>query len=214
MNTREIIFLAHSILGVLVFASGLLQILLKKGGRLHRQLGQLYLHAWLLLLLTGAYLGGPLITLVGIFGYYFALSGARIGHLKRQPLVLVDKAIFCAGALVALALLYYAVHLYLAGDTSFAIIFAVFGALFAFTTVKDIFKYLLKKPLQRDVYGQLDWYFEHFKRMSISFIAAVTAFTSIQNVFGNNTVNFLMPTVIGVGLISLAERNYKKKFKL
>ena len=54
-------------------------------------------------------------------------------------------------------------------------------------------------------------YFEHIIRMSISFIAAVTAFASIQNVFQNNTVNFLLPTLIGVILISLAIKSYKKK---
>ena len=56
-----------------------------------------------------------------------------------------------------------------------------------------------------------DWYFEHFKRMLISFIAAVTAFTSIQNIFRDNTMNFLMPTVIGTVLIIIVTKTYKKK---
>jgi hypothetical protein len=99
----------------------------------------------------------------------------------------------------------------LRGQSSFTTIFAVFGAIFLFTTVGDIFKYILDKPLKKQVYGKFDWYFEHFFRMSISFIAAVTAFTSIQNVFRHNTLNFLMPRVIGVILISFATKSYKKK---
>jgi hypothetical protein len=47
--------------------------------------------------------------------------------------------------------------------------------------------------------------------MSISFIAAVTAFTSIQNVFKNNVLNFILPTVIGVALISIVIKRMSKK---
>jgi hypothetical protein len=212
--TREYILLAHSILGVIVFITGLLQILLKKGGKIHKIIGQVYLNAWLLLLISGAYLGGLLITTVGVFGYYFALTGARIGHLKNKAITLFDKIIFGIGGLVAISMLYFAIHLFLVGETSFSIIFAVFGILFTITTVQDISKYVLNKPLKKQIYGKSDWYFEHFTRMCISFIAAVTAFTSIHNLFLNNTLNFLMPTVIGIILISIATKKYKKKMKI
>ena len=108
-------------------------------------------------------------------------------------------------------MLYYSATLFLKDQNSFAIIFAVFGGIFLFTTVQDISKYIFKKPLKKQVYGKLDWYFEHFKRMLISFIAAVTAFTSIQNIFRDNTMNFLMPTVIGTVLIIIVTKTYKKK---
>jgi hypothetical protein len=210
--TRELIIQIHSLMGVLIFSTGLLQIVLKKEGARHRLIGNIYLYSWLLLLISGAYLGGLIITIVGVFGFYFALTGARIGHLKNNNITLLEKLIFSIGGVSALAMLYYSVILYGQGDKSFSTIFAVFGALFLFTTVRDIFKYILGRPLEKDNYGKLDWYFQHLFRMSISFIAAVTAFTSIQNVFNHNTLNFLMPTVIGMILINLAKRNYKKKF--
>jgi len=90
---REIILQIHSILGVLVFTSGLLQILLKKGGNRHKIVGQIYLYGWFLLLISGAYLGGALITTIGIFGFYFALTGSRIGRLKRQAMTIFEKSI-------------------------------------------------------------------------------------------------------------------------
>ena len=82
--TKEMILLFHSIIGILIFVTGFLQIVLKKGGKLHRILGQIYLYGWFLLLISGAYLGGLLITIVGVFGFYFALTGARIGNLKNK----------------------------------------------------------------------------------------------------------------------------------
>lgn len=211
---REYVLLIHSILGVIIFLTGLSQLILKKGGKAHIIIGRIYVYSWIILLISGAYLGGLLITIVGVFGFYFALTGSRIGHLKTRKSTIFDKIIFAIGGLVSLAMLYYSVVLFLRGDTSFSIIFAVFGLLFASTAVEDIAKYILNKPLKKQIYGKSDWYFEHFTRMSISFIAAVTAFASIQNIFMNNTLNFLMPTVIGVILINLAKKSYKKKLKI
>jgi len=74
--TRDLILQIHSFTGIAVFVIGLLQLVLKKGGKRHVILGKSYLYGWLTLLSTGAYLGGPLITLIGIFGFYFALTGS------------------------------------------------------------------------------------------------------------------------------------------
>jgi len=209
---REIILQIHSIMGVVVFVTGLLQILLKKEGSRHRLMGQAYLGSWLFLLISGAFLTGLMIIIVGVFGFYFALTGARIGRLKNKPITWFEQSIFVFGSLAAIGLLYYAVRLYLNGQQSWPIILAVFGAIFLWTTAGDIFKYILDKPFKKQIYGKADWIFEHFTRMSISFIAAVTAFTSIQNVFQNNTLNFLLPTVIGTVLIMIATKSYKKKY--
>lgn len=205
------ILLFHSIIGILIFVTGFLQLFLKKGGKLHRTLGQIYLYGWVLLLISGAYLGGLLMTIVGVFGFYFALTGARIGNLKNRKIGLLEKAIFVLGVIVSILMLYYATNLYFKGAESLAIIFGVFGGIFLFTTIKDVFKYVLNIPLEKQTYGKLDWYFEHLKRMCISFIAAVTAFVSIQDVFKNNTVNFLLPTLIGTILIFIANKFFKKK---
>lgn len=208
---KDIILNVHSLIGIIVFVIGLLQILLKKGGKRHKILGQIYLYAWLILLISGAYLGGALITTIGLFGFYFTLTGARIGQLKNNAITLFEKMVFLLGGLIALSMLYYSATLLLKNQSSFGIIFAVFGVIFLFTTVQDIAKYIFERPLTKQVYGKLDWYFEHFTRMCISFIAAVTAFTSIQNVFNNNTLNFLVPTIVGTVLIMLATKFYKKK---
>lgn len=208
---RETILLIHSIFGVIIFCTGLAQIIMKKGGLWHRRIGQVYSYSWIILLITGAFLGDMLITIVGIFGFYFVLTGTRLGQIKEKTMTLFDKGIIVAALLIALSMLYYAFVLYTRGSTSFAIIFAVFGAIFCLTTIEDLYKYVLNKPLKTNDLGKLDWYFEHFKRMFISFIAAVTAFVSIQNVFGNNTLNFLMPTVIGTVLIIMTSKRYRKK---
>ena len=206
-----IILNIHSIFGFIIFLTGLLQIILPKSGNRHKIIGQIYLYSWLFLLVTGAYLGGIMISIVGIFGFYYALTGARIGRLKNKSLSWFEKAIFLMGGLTSIAMLYYALMLYLKGQQSWSIILAVFGGIFLFTTTGDIFKFILSKPFKKQIYGKSDWYFEHFTRMAISFIAAITAYTSIQNIFRNNTLNFLLPTIIGIILIRIATKFYEKK---
>ena len=211
---RELVVNIHAVSGAIVFIIGLLQIILKKGGKIHQKLGKLYLLSWVVLLITGSYIGSLIITTVGVFGFYYALTGSRIGSLKNKPIQIFDKSIMILGAGTATYMLYEAVQLYLKNNVSFAIIFAVFGLIFLTSTVQDIRKYIFNRKTKKEDLGQMDWYFEHFTRMSISFIAAVTAFTSIQNVFNDNTVNFLAPTVIGTVLIIWAKSFYKKKFNL
>mgnify|MGYP001627953799 CR=1 FL=1 len=201
----------HSISGISVFIIGLLQIILKKGGRKHKILGQIYLYTWLILLISGISLGGAFLSTVGIFGFYFVLTGSRIAKFKNKSITIFDKTIISSAILTALYMLYFSCTLYLKDQISFAIIFFVFGSIFLYTTTQDFFKYVLNKPLTKQTYGKLDWYFEHFIRMYISFIAALTAFASVQNVFNNNTLNFLLPTVIGTLFINFATKNYKKK---
>ncbi len=146
----------HAILGAIVFGTGLLQILLKKEGVRHRIIGQVYLYGWLLILISGAYLGGLLITIVGIFGFYYALTGARIGRLKNKRFTLFEKTVFSLGGFVSVVMLYSSVVLFMKDENSFSTIFAVFGMIFLFTTISDIFKYILHKPFKKQVYGKFD----------------------------------------------------------
>lgn len=53
--------------------------------------------------------------------------------------------------------------------------------------------------------------YEHYTRMYISYIAAITAFSAIQNIFGIALINWILPTVIGTLLIILTGRFYDKK---
>lgn len=210
---RETIVLIHTVAGIMVFASGLMQILLKKGGNIHRNTGKVYLGTWIVVLISGAWLGSLLITILGVFGFYFGLTGGRLAALKQGSFSYADKGVVLSGLILSIIMLVYAVILFTQANISFGIIFTVFGLLFLMTTIRDTRKYVLNtSPESR--YGKSDWFFEHFIRMYISFIAAITAFSSIQNLFGENTLNFLMPTVIGVILIRLTRKQYEKKMKI
>lgn len=204
----------HAILGGIIFIAGLLQFILKRGGKRHRILGRVYFYSWIGLLLTGAYLAELLITIIGIFGFYYVLTGTRFAMLKGQPVQLFDKVIMVAGGLFAISLLGYAAKILMSNNQSFGIISLVFGVLFGMSASQDISKYIFGKPLQKKNFGKMNWFFEHSGRMIVSYIAAISAFASIQNIFGNTTINFLAPVVLGTAYLMYTEKKYKKEFGL
>ena len=134
--------------------------------------------------------------------------------LKGKPIQLFDKGVMILGGLFALSLLGYAAKILMSANQNFGIISLVFGVLFGMSTSQDISKYIFDKPLNKKDFGKMDWYFNHSSRMIISFIAALSAFTSIQNIFGNTTINFLAPVVVGVGYMVYTENKYIKEFNL
>lgn len=208
------IVLVHAIFGSIVFITGFLQFILKRGGKVHRIIGRVYFYSWIGLLLTGAYIGHLLIMIIGIFGFYYVLTGVRFAILKGKPVQLFDKAIMIAGGLFAISLLGFAVKILMSDNQGFGIISLVFGLLFGMSTSQDISKFVIGKPLQKKDFGKMDWFFNHSSRMIISFIAAMSAFTSIQNVFGNTTINFLAPVVLGVAYQIYTEKKYVKELDL
>ena len=172
----------HGIAGYLIFITGLLQYLLKKGGRRHRIIGKIYFFTWFILVISGAAIGGVMITFLGLFGLYYAVTGIRFAMVKSQPSTLLDKVITALGFICSLGILFFAGWFYTKGNINFAVIFLVFGLLFgvnSFKDVKTLFFGVNKHPLAKH---KMYWFFEHYTRFTISFIAALTAFSSIQNI--------------------------------
>lgn len=211
---RDTVVYVHALLGLIVFCIGLLQFVLKRGGKNHRRLGRVYFFSWIGLLCSGAYIGDLFITIIGLFGFYYVFTGFRFAVLKEKPMKWYDKSFMLAGLLFSLILLYYAVKLYLVGNLNFAIISLVFGLLFGLSTTQDVSRYILEKPIQKKNFGKMDWFFNHSARMIVSYIAALSAFTSIQDVFGNIALNFLVPVLFGTAYMVYTEKKYIREFKL
>ena len=210
----EQIKLFHALAGAIVGLTGLAQILLKKGGKFHRLIGTTYFWSWLVVVVTGAMIGSTLIALFGILGFYMALTGYRFGHRRSVTIGLFDKGIVFAGLLFSFGTLAWGVYLLLTNGGDFAYVALFFGAIFGFTTFKDFQEFVQGKSIRKLSGHKMQWYFEHFGRMYISYIAAMTAFSVIQDVFGVTLLNWTLPTVIGTALINLSNRKYYKQFQI
>lgn len=210
----EIIKVIHSVSGMLVGITGLLQILFKKGGKQHRNIGRVYFIAWIFIILTGGYLGSLLITFFGILGFYMAFTGFRLGHNKCIEMKVIDSAAIWLAMMFSLATAAWGILLLIKGNSIFGIIAVFFGIIFMIISRQDYLKFIKRKSAGRLSGHRLEWMFEHYSRMYISYIAALTAFTVIQEIFVWEILNWVAPTFIGTALIILSNRYYYKRYKI
>jgi len=208
------ISILHGIAGYVIFATGLLQYVLKKGGKRHRLIGKIYFFTWFVLVISGASIGGIMITFLGLFGLYYAVTGIRFAVVKAQPNTLMDKAITVAGFACSIAILFFAGKFYMKGNVSFATIFLVFGLLFGINSFKDVRTLFFRANKHPLASHKMYLYFEHYTRFTISFIAALTAFSAIQNITPIVAVNWMLPTVLGTVYLFYVGKKYRKQFKI
>lgn len=209
----ELITSLHAVAGFVIALTGLAQIIFKKGGVYHAVIGFTYLSAWLIVVCTGGALGHPLITLFGVLGFYMAITGWRFANRRRSTPKTLEKIIYWIGLAAALYTLIWSILLVMNGS-SFGWIALFFGTIFTLTTVMDVAEFIFKKKLRRNSGTRKQWYFEHLTRMYISYIAAMTAFAVINEVFFNQTVNWILPSVLGTILIIISRRVHAKKLAL
>lgn len=211
---KEYILLTHGISGYVIFVLGLAQYLMKKGGKNHRIIGRIYLYTWFVLVASGAYIGNVMITFLGLFGLYYAISGARFAMVKKQPNSSFDKALSVLGLLCSISILASAYIVYNNGNLNFAIIFVFFGLIFSINVSKDVRAMFFGINKNRLSEHRMYWYFEHYTRFTISFIAALTAFSAIQNITGVVVINWLLPTLIGTIYLVAMGKKHRKQFKI
>ncbi|MFN3918014.1 MAG: hypothetical protein ACK4K0_09760 [Flavobacteriales bacterium] len=211
---EELLPKIHAISGFIILLTGLLQVVMKKSGRAHRFIGRVYAWSWVPLIATGAIIGSFIITFFGLLGFYMVFTGFRFAHLKHVRLSFFDKGFIVLFFLIGLTCLGSGFYILWLGSILFAIITLFFGVIFTLTTTQDILEFILGKKTRKTSGHHMHWYFEHYNRMYISFIAAVTAFSALQNLLGHPLLNWILPTIIGSVLIALTNKNYRSKYKI
>lgn len=206
------ILYVHIACGILVLLCGLLQIALTKGTTFHRYNGRVYFWSITGVVVTGFIIGSLTIVFIGLFGYYYALTGYRYALLKNKAHTLFDKIVILCGLFVSVAMLIEGGGYVFKRDIPQAIILLLFGLLFIINVVPDVLKYVLNANTKPGKHGERSWWFEHFGRMYISYIMALTAFAVINNIFRIFILNWILPTIIGTVLIAATRRMYMKRF--
>jgi len=206
----ELLRSLHAVAGIVIALSGLIQIILPKGGMRHAMTGLTYLCAWLVTLVSGAFIGNPMITSFGIFGFYMALTGWRFASRRRSTHKTAEKVVVVVGALSALGTLAFGTYLLTIKD-NFGWVGIFLGLIFTFFCFRDLIEYVFKKKIREIKSTKSQWYFEHISRMYISYIAAMTAFTVIQHIFQNDYMNWMVPSISGFILIPVSLRFFRKK---
>lgn len=199
--------------GTLSLLSGLLAIVALKGGRTHRMAGKLFFCAMTLVFVTalvmGLMKGLTFLLMVAFFSYHMLLRGYRALYLKRQHLglkmALPDVLINGMGIIFNSGLLIWGIsHLFSNGN--YIHIVAVFFGLLGISMAGSDVKRFFIPPADKK-----QWLYTHIGGMSGAYIAAVTAFMVVNVHFLPGLVVWTAPVVIGLVLVSLTVRRYKRK---
>lgn len=209
-----IIKVIHILAGAVALISGLIAMLTLKGGKAHRLNGKIYFWSMAIIFVSSIYMSiykeMIFFVLVALFSFQAAFNGYRILYLKKlnqgQKAGMIDYIGLVVGGLAAAFMLYLGIVNASATNQS-GIILLVFGVFYTLGVWNEYRKF--KKPPTEKMF----WYYKHIGQMGGAYIATVTAFL-VNNYrlfpFMPAIVLWLLPTAVGVVLITLVIKKYKK----
>lgn len=199
--------------GTLSLLSGLMAIVTKKGGRLHRAGGKIFAGAMTAVFVTAVIMslikGLSFLLMVAFFSYHMLLRGYRALYLQRQHLrrgvAWTDILINGMGAVFNTGLLIWGISSLFSGGNYIHIVAIFFGLLGVWMVGTDV-KRALIPPKDKH-----QWLYTHIGGMGGAYIAAVTAFMVVNVHFLPGLIVWTAPGLIGAILISVVIGRHKRK---
>jgi uncharacterized membrane protein len=208
MSIFQALLYLHIAGGIISLILGLVIILLQKGDKRHKLLGNIYFYSMLgsaCIAIPMTYLHPNLfLFIVSVFTIYMLVTGKRYLKIKSgEHVQTFDWIMTGIMAAFGLAFLSYGLYLLLKGVT-FGVVLLVFGA------VSELFVYADYKNFNGRSPVKNFYLTTHFQRFMGSYIASVTAFIVVNNTLLPDIVAWLIPTVCLVPLISIWTKKYQK----
>jgi len=206
----------HIIGGAVGLISGTLNLVMKKGGKIHKLIGQFFFYGMLLAGLSALILSliksNHFLFIVGVFTLYMVITGKRYIYLKMlgagQKPGWIDWMISASMLLAAVVFLVWGVLL-LFNERNFGIVLFVFGFISLGFVRRDLINYTGKMTEKNY------WLLMHLQRMMGAYIASTTAFLVVNAKYlpfeFPGFVFWLLPTAILTPLIIIWSKKYSKK---
>ncbi|RZJ74282.1 MAG: hypothetical protein EOO45_09015 [Flavobacterium sp.] len=206
MDIFFVLLALHIAGGSVSLLTGLIVLLMKKGGRIHRVFGSIYFYALIiasLISLPMAYLHANLfLFIVGVFTTYMLLSGKSYLNKKSTDDVRPTDWLLSALMLIfGLGFVGMGMVNLLKGVV-FGVVLLVFGLISISFVVQDWRNFKGKSQIKNY------WLTTHLQRMIGSYIASATAFLVVNNKFLPGTIAWLLPTVLLTPLIFKWSKKY------
>jgi len=201
MGTHKIFLFIHIVFGGMALATGLVAILSKKGNRIHRGGGKIFVGSMILTSVSAVILSfinpNPFLMAIGFFSLYLTLAGWIWAlRLKEEIRMVWNKRVSVLGVLISIFMLYQAF-----ANGKLNLVLLVFGIIQLVLAASGLFqKADRKKNIPR-----------HVARIGGAYIATVTAFLVVNVDFLPGLILWLAPTVLGTILISVAITKWIKR---
>ena len=220
------LLISHVAAGTIALVAGLVPMLAKKGGKLHNRAGLVYV--WCMIFVAGSaillcglqafkmfrlFLAG-----IAVLSFYLSFTGWRAVLQKRAKTgpTQTDRWIAYGTVAVSVGMAGFGGWLlYVNGPQFLPVVFTFFGGLTFTFARRDLTSF--DKPQLK-----MHWFFQHFTRMSGSYIATFTAFevNNLARIIPATapdwvtTIGWITPSLIGTLLIFKTVAFYRKKFKV
>ena len=209
-----ILLLIHIVSGSIGLITGTINLIRKKGDKLHKNTGIFFLYGMLLNGISGLSMSlihfNFFLFIVGVFSIYMVSTGQRYLSLKTilptQKALKIDWILSVGMFLFGIGFIIYGILLLLSSN-NFGIVLLVFGFISISMVYQDF------KNYQGQNSNINFWLLVHIQRMMGSYIAAMTAFIVVNNTILPGIVAWLLPTVIVTPLIFKWSRKYKIQTK-
>jgi uncharacterized membrane protein len=213
----QILLFIHVVAGFTGLLSGLLNMIMKKGGKTHRIVGKFFVAGMMIssfiALIMASIKINYFLFVVGIFTIYLVGTGNRYIYLKllgksQKPKIL-DWILTCGMFLMGIVFIILGVILLKNQQNSFGVVPIVFAFVGFGSVREDILNYTGR------IKSQKFWLKAHVSRMSGGFIAASTAFLAVNAqkipLEIPTFVYWLLPTIVITPLISKWQRKLRAK---
>jgi hypothetical protein len=207
----RLVHIAGGTIALLVAPGAMLTV---KGGRWHVRWGRMYVWAMGVVAATALVLAtvrpNLFLALVAVFSFYLAFIGQRTMARRRLAPGQRAAALDWGGAVVAgssaVGLMLYALVPREAGRPGLWPVALGFGLLGLLLAAREFvsFKRVAADPRA--------WWYRHMGNMVGAYIATVSAFSVVNFTFLPPMVRWLWPTAVGVPLIFIWIRSYRRRF--
>lgn len=198
----KVLLIIHIIAGSIGLFTGTINIIRKKGDKVHRLVGRFFLYGMLVNAVAGFVMSilheNLFLLIIAVFSFYLTASGQRFLSLKKlgkgQKPKTIDWMLTITMLLFALFFILYGIAILLSHN-NFGIVLLVFGLISILMAKKDITVY------RGNIKFKNYWLLMHIQRMTAGYIAAFTAFLVVNNTYLPGIVAWLLPTAVLTPLI-------------
>lgn len=190
---HKINIIIHVFAGSTALIVGILILIAKKGRKLHRRLGRIFLVLVAIVIGTGllgvfAFGRNSFLVVLTLLSAYYAYSGYRISKTKKNVVQLIDVFVALVSVSSGIYFIYFLKSIGMMWSP--VTIYATVGALFLIVTY-DFLRYLIPAKRYKNI-----WLYEHIYKMIGAFTALFAAF--VGTVFPNyKPYSQVLPSVFG-----------------
>jgi uncharacterized membrane protein len=205
-----ILLVIHIAAGSIGLFTGTMNIIRKKGDKLHKSVGRLFFFGMLINGFVGLIMSlihtNYFLLIISVFSIYMVSTGQRYLSLKKlnkgQKPEAIDWILSIIMLLFGIGFILFGWYLVF-NKNYFGTVLLVFGVISILMALQDFKNYQGKIEIKNF------WLLVHIQRMIGAYIAATTAFLVVNNTILPGVVAWLLPTLILVPLIFKWSRKYK-----